>query len=189
MSIKFHLLLVLCLCCPFWAQSQDAELKTKELGLTFQQYPTGSVPGLSYTFQPGEDSHHSLQLRLGYNIVYHGNAGVWEDERGGGFGFSPGWLYHFKAERKGLYLGSRLDVWFNSIDWKGQGPADNPINGTSNIVVLQPTAVAGYRILLGVNFVLVPEIAVGAEINVINDGKNVGQGAILLGGLTLARRF
>lgn len=188
MSIKSLLLLTICLCCSFWARSQDAGQKTKELGLTFQQYPTGSIPGLSYTFNAGE-SHHSLQLRLGYNIVYHGDAGVWDDEKGGGFGFSPAWLYSFKADRQGLYIGGRLDVWFNSIDWEGVGPADTPISGTSNIVVLQPTAVAGYRIPLGTNFVLAPELAFGAEINAINDGADVGQGAILLAGITLARRF
>lgn len=57
-----------------------------------------------------------LQLRLGYNTIYHGDAGVWEDEKGGGFGFSPAWLYSFNADRRGLYVGGRLDVWFNGID-------------------------------------------------------------------------
>lgn len=48
---------------------------------------------------------------------------------------------------------------------------------------------AGDKIPLGTNFVLTTELALGAEINVINDGEDVGQGAILLVGFTLARRF
>lgn len=189
MTTRSSLFLIVCLCCSLGARAQDEGLRTKELGFTFQQYPTGSIPGLSYTFQPGESSQYSLQLRVGYNIVYHGDAGVWDDETGGGFGFSPAWFYHLKEDRTGLYLGGRLDVWFNSIDWEGQGPWDQPLSGNSDIIVLQPTAVAGYRILLGENYVLVPEVALGAEVNIILDGEETGQGAIVLGGITLARRF
>ena len=39
------------------------------------------------------------------------------------------------------------------------------------------------------NFIVLPTISLGAEINVKTEGAEVGQGAILLLGATLAKRF
>jgi hypothetical protein len=162
-------------------------LQAQEIGLTHQQYPTGTIPGATFTLPVG--NQNALQLRVGYNIVYHGDAGVHENEEGGGLGFSPAWLHSFKEDRSGLYIGGRLDIWFNGIDWADNIGAANEVNGMTDIVVVQPTAILGYRLNLGDKFVLTPELAVGAEINAIQDGEDVGQGAILLMGITLARRF
>ena len=186
MRIKTILLLLLC-CGTFGARAQDAESGFKELALNFQQYPTGSIPGLTYT--ASLKPHQSVQLRVGYNFVYHGDAGVQSEETGGGFGFSPAWLYAFRADHRGLYLGARLDVWFNTIDWVQYLNAPGAGQGTTKLVVVQPTAAIGYRLLLGDRFTLTPELALGVEINAITDGEPTGQGAVLLGGLSVGRKF
>lgn len=164
-----------------------SSLQAQEIGLTLQQYPTGTIPGATFTLPVG--NQNALQLRVGYNIVYHGDAGVWDNEEGGGFGFSPAWFHSFKEDRSGLYIGGRLDIWFNRIDWTDFLDTPVELNGMTDIVVVQPTAILGYRLNLGDKLVLTPELAVGAEINAIQDGEDVGQGAILLVGITLARRF
>jgi len=171
----------------FWARAQDAENGFKELALSFQQYPTGSIPGLIYT--TSLKPHQYLQLRVGYNFVYHGDAGVQDEETGGGFGFSPAWMYAFRTDHQGLYLGARLDVWFNTINWVQYLNAPGTDQGTTELVVVQPTAAIGYRLLLSDRFTLTPELALGVEINAITNGAPTGQGAILLGGLSLGRRF
>ncbi len=63
------------------------------------------------------------------------------------------------------------------------------ISGTSKVTVLQPTAELGYFFLLDNGLVLLPTIALGAEINIQTEGEEVGQGAILLLGATIAKRF
>ena len=188
MPIKVLPILIICLCSSFWARTQDATSGTKELGIVFQQYPTGSIPGISFTFGLGQ-AHSSLQLRAGYNIVYHGDAGVHESEDGGGPGGSLAYLYGFREDRSGLYLGGRLDFWFNSIDWKDNIGTVAEVTGTTSITVLQPTAALGYKYLLGQRFTLTPELALGVEINTQQEGADVGQGLILLAGITLAHRF
>lgn len=188
MSMKSIILLLTCLCSPFTARSQDAMGKIEELGVVFQQYPTGSIPGLSYTFGLGK-KYSSLQLRIGYNIVYHGDAGVHESEDGGGAGGSLAYLYAFREDRSGLYLGGRFDAWFNSIDWKDNINRPNELSGTTTLTVLQPTVCIGYKLLIGKQFTLTPELALGAEINTFQDGVDVGQGIILLAGITLAHRL
>ena len=152
-----------------------------EIGLVFQQYPTGSIPGARLGLFLSEQ--HSIELRLGYNIVYHGDAGVHELEEGGGFGFSPGYQYHFNTSERGFFLGSRVDFWFNTVDWKDNIGMANEINGTTKIMVVQPTLIAGHRIPLGQQLNLTPTLAFGVEINTMQEGADVGQGAILLAGI------
>ncbi len=154
--------------------------KAVELGLEFQQYPTGSIPGARLGLFLSDQ--HSIELRLGYNIVYHGDAGVHELEEGGGFGFSPGYQYYFNTAERGLFLGGRVDFWFNTVDWKDNIGLANEITGTTEIMVVQPTLISGYRIPIGQQLNLTPTLAVGAEINTMQEGEDVGQGAILLVG-------
>lgn len=158
-----------------------------EIGLEFQQYPTGTLAGIRGAWSPAP--HHTLELRLGYNIVYHGDAGVHQLEEGGGFGFTPGFQYWFKPTHEGFFLGARMDVWFNSIDWKDNMNTTEEISGTTKITVLQPTAILGYGFSFDNQLSLVPTLAFGVEINTNQEGENVGEGAILLAGLQLNYRF
>ncbi len=157
------------------------------LGLEFQQYPTGSIPGVRLGFALAD--HHSLELRVGYNIVYHGDAGVHELEEGGGFGFSPGYQYWFRSAHEGLFLGARVDFWFNSVDWKDNIGLANELSGTTEIMVIQPTLTGGYSIPIAQKLYLTPTLAFGAEINTRQEGADVGEGAILLAGLQLNYRM
>jgi len=72
-----------------------------------------------------------------------------------------------------------VDLWFLDIDWK-----DDPnLSGSTDVVVLQPTVEGGYAWWLGPGR-LELLAAVGAEINVDEDGEDVGDGAIGLIGFT-----
>ncbi len=157
------------------------------IGVEFQAYPTGFIPGIHVEYAVGTKS--SFQGRIGYNVVRHRDLGVHEDERGGGFGGTLGYRYYFNPERKGWLLGARCDIWGNEVDWKDEIGQVNEVSGTTNVTVLQPTAELGYVIPLKNNFIVLPTISLGAEINVKTEGAEVGQGAILLLGATLAKRF
>lgn len=168
--------------------STAQESTPTDFGIEFQAYPTGLIPGIRLEKAIG--SHHGASLRLGYNLVRHGDAGEHMDERGGGFGFTLGYRRYFKAGFEGLFLGSRVDFWFNSVDWMDIGPADQEIRGNTKITVFQPTLELGYLILFGEDqWFFSPKLALGAEINIKTDGAEVGEGAILLGGVAVGRRF
>ena len=154
-------------------------------GPEVQQYPTGFLFNLHLSKYVS--SRFAVESRVGYNLVRHGDAGVHDDERGGGWGGSigahrilgtPG-----REENQGWIIGGRCDLWFNKIDWKDRMAMSNEIKGKTEAIVLQPTAFAGYQILLHDRLFLTPTIALGAEINIRESGGEVGEGLILLWGI------
>ena len=159
---------------------------SQSLGFEFQAYPTGLIPGIRYANGWGEK--HEWNLRLGLNLIDHRDLGVQSDEKGWGYGGSLGYRYYVKPGWKGLFLGPRLDLWRNHIDWIDIQPNDDQLTGTTRLFVVQPTAEAGYQWVLG-NWTLAPSIAFGFEINAVTEGEETGQGAILLLGISVIRNL
>lgn len=159
------------------------------LAFEFQAYPTGIIPGLRFDYH--FKSRHSLHLRAGYNRVRHGDLGVQDNEQGDGFGGTLGYRYYFRKGWSGWFAGARSDVWRNQLDWQDKDDNGAVIGaGTSKIVVLQPTAEAGYLFLLGKSpWFVAPSLAFGVEINVKTEGAPMGEGTILLLGASVGRRF
>lgn len=159
-----------------------------DLSFEFQAYPTGLVPSLRIDklFQ----AQNAIHLRLGYNWIRHRDLGVHEDERGDGFGFTLGYRRYLNSNYEKFFLGARSDLWFNKLTWQDNIGTNNELNGNSNIIVIQPTLESGYLFLLneGRTFVA-PSAAFGFEVNVKTTGEEVGQGAILLLGLSVGTRF
>jgi len=157
-------------------------------GVELQQYPTGFLFSL-YHGVPVTD-HLFIDIRLGYNLVRHGDAGVQSDERGGGYGGSVGlyWTTGVKTQwpRKAWIFGVRSDLWYNEIDWIHRSAdcidfCEQP--GKTDVTVLQPTAIIGHQFPIGSDWLITPTLAFGAEINIEVDGAEVGEGAIFLWGL------
>ena len=180
MKYIFSLLLI----CVMGFQSYGQ--KATDLLLEWQQYPTGSIPGLR--FETSLSNKSSLILKLGYNTFNHKDLGVHAGEQGNGYGFTIGYKSYFKPDHKGWSIALKNDVWWNKVDWfdNDQGTI---ITGETSIVVIQPTAELGYTILLGSGVVLTPHIALGIEWNVQTKGEPTGEGLILLGGVGIGKRF
>lgn len=156
--------------------------KTFKIGIELQGYPTGFIPGVrgDLFFSDFSKAH----VRLGYNVVRHGDAGEHDDERGGGFGFTLGYdILPFQSHR--WMFGVRSDLWFNEIDWYDRGIQLPNVTGTTKVTVLQPTVQAGYRIPFGETVELWPTLGFGYEFNIKTEGAAVGHGAILLAGVVL----
>ena len=166
--------------------AQTEENKYFELGLEAQQYPTGFLFGLRSEI--GLKSHNVIDIRVGYNLLDHKDFGVQESEKGGGFGFTLGYRYYFNPDNQKWFLGARSDLWFNEVDWF-DNREDEMRSGMTNVVVLQPTAIVGYRFLIKEHWVITPTLAFGAEINIKTKGEEVGQGAIVLWGVNLGYQF
>ncbi len=158
-----------------------------QFGLGIQQYPTGFLFTVMGVYAMNEQT--DFEVRIGYNLVRHGSAGVHEDERGGGWGGSLAIFKRAIARYPRLSLGLRTDLWFNQIDWKDDIQSANPQFGHTDAIVFQPTLVGHYVIELGDHFTLVPSLALGAEINLRERGGEVGEGPILLWGFQFFRSF
>ena len=172
---------------PLLCRAQIERSQTN-ISVEFQAYPTGLVPGVRIAKLFKEQ--HALHFRLGYNWIRHRDLGVHEDERGDGFGFTLGYRQYFSPNHEKYFVGVRSDFWFNELIWKDNIGGGNEITGVSNIRVIQPTLEAGHLFLLsdGSTFVS-PSVAFGFEVNIKTEGEEVGQGAILLVGLSLGKRF
>jgi len=157
-----------------------AQGKTLKLGFEAQGYPTGFVPGLRGDLFISDFS--KVHLRLGYNIVRHGDAGEHQDERGGGFGLTLGYDLIPTTNHRWT-VGLRTDLWFNKIDWYDVQETGEERHGESRVKVLQPTIQGGFRLPAGARFEFIPTIAFGYEVNIVTKGEEIGQGPILLLGL------
>jgi len=176
----FTLLFTFCSIALF-AQSESLY----EIGVETQVYPTGVIPGVRFAFLP--DSKNEYTLRVGYQFIDHRDLGKHLDETGSGFGGSIGYRRFLKDNSKGFAIGARVDVWKNTIDWEDE-VIGIPVTGTTDIIVLQPTAIAEYVFSFG-DFKVIPSVAFGIEWNVKTEGEPTGEGAILLLGLTLGQRI
>lgn len=151
-----------------------------DFGLELQAYPAGIVPGAQARWRMDEDD--AVFVRAAANLTDRQDFGEHDDESGGGFGLGAGWRHAVAGDlgADGWLYGARLDLWSLSIDWKDPGPRE----GTTDVLVLQPTAEFGYGWSTAAGSRIELTATLGAEINVDTDGEDVGEGAILLLGLT-----
>ena len=162
--------------------------------LETQAYPAGIIPGVRFDFNIGNNSY--LTSWIGYNFTDRQDFGKNDNEEGGGPGFGIGYVRSdFISSDLSVHI--RTDLWFMDIDWRDSqticgtvSPCfEQGINGTSEIIILQPTVGIEYMIPSSTNLFLKPSLSFGYEINIKTKGREVGEGAILLIGLSLGRRF
>jgi len=173
--MKFKYPLIICLL--FLTVAVQAQTTHIDIDFEFQAYPTGLIPGMRFEAASGKNAGH---IRLGLNWIRHGSAGVHDNERGQGFGFSLGYKRYFTENHLGYFVELKNDLWFNEIDWKDNLNLPNEFGGRSDVVVTQPTIGAGYMFQLNPYMVISPTLAFGYEVNLWTDGEPTGEGAIFL---------
>ena len=154
------------------------------VGPEIQVYPAGIIAGVVAQTPVSDDD--LFTFRIAYNATDRQDFGEQDDEEGGGPGFGVGYRHFFGEDYLGWLVGGRLDLWFLEIDWED----DNPVaEGTTDVIVLQPTIEGGYAFDAGDGWRLEVTASVGAEINVDEDGEDVGEGAIGLLGVSFTKEF
>ena len=160
-----------------------------QVGLQAQQYPTGFI----FTLAADKiwDHKNLLEVRVGYNTFDHKDMGEQLMEEGDGFGGSVGYKRYLNEELTQWLFGFRTDIWFNEVEYLVPTtiPETPFVMQKSEIVVIQPTLLAGYTIPLNDVLVVTPEVAFGVEWNVDTDGAPTGEGHILLWGVTIVHRI
>ena len=154
------------------------------IGPEVQVYPAGIIAGVLAQTPVSDDD--LFTFRIAYNATDRQDFGEQDDEEGGGPGFGVGYRHFFDEDYLGWLVGGRLDLWFLEIDWED----DNPVaEGTTDVIVLQPTIEGGYAFDGGDGWRIEVTASVGAEINVDEDGEDVGEGAIGLLGVSFTKEF
>lgn len=154
-------------------------------GPEVQLYPAGLIGAAHFQYALGEDD--ALTWRIGANLTERGDFGEHDDESGSGFGGGVGWRRTVEDGPDpgvGWVWGARVDFWQMDIDWKDRAPLRR---GNTETVVFQPTVEAGYLWPLGGGWRAQILAGLGAEINTGEDGEDVGEGLILLVGVTFLR--
>lgn len=162
--------------------------KFQAAGLDTQVYPAGVNSTARADWSVSEQ--RTLSLHAGYNNTERQDFGEHDDESGGGPGFGISGRHYWGEDYSGWFAGGRLDLWLLDIDWQDRPGTPAARAGQTDIVVLQPTALGGYRWKLGNSpWRLDLYAAGGVEINVSTAGEDVGEGAIGLLGLALSYAF
>lgn len=164
------------------AASPGAQAGEYQPGAEFRGYPSGEIISGFLGTDLGNNYYGSASIS--YNFAQRGNNGVHADEKGGGVGGGLTVDKYFRSGQVGWFVGGRAELFGLSIDYRDPGTS-----GTSDILVFQPTARAGYAWAFdGGRYGLQLGLSLGAEINVHTKGADVGDGAIVLGGVAFSFR-
>lgn len=156
------------------------------VGLEFQAYPAGLVPGIRWERPVRGD--WALALRLGWNLTDRRDWGEHDDESGDGPGGGLSVLRHFEGWGRSWRAGVRVDTWWLEIDWEDDAASTlGAREGRTEVVVVQPTVVLGVKLWSSGPWTAEVTVAFGQEINVETDGEEVGEGLIGLLGITFMR--
>lgn len=178
--------IIICLPTVIFAQSS--------ISIETQAYPAGVIPGLRIDFSLSDDVE--FFARGAYNFTNRRDWGVHENEKGGGAGFGIGAEFT-NSNLNQFSLNIRADLWFMDVDFYDFETIcpfvppcfEQRIDGSSDVTVLQPTIGFGYQIPLSGSFFIKPSLNLGYEINIKTKGEDVGEGAILLGGIQIGYLF
>lgn len=157
---------------------------TAQYGYELQAYPAGIITGPRIEWSRSE--REVIAVRPGWNITDRRDFGEHDDEQGDGPGIGVNYRRWLAPDRTGWLFGGRLDLWWLEIDWKDDPGKPSEVEGKTDVVVLQPTLEGGYSFRLSERWRLDLTLGLGAEINVDTDGEDVGEGAILLGGISFS---
>lgn len=159
-----------------FAQKKDTIHSFKTVGLSLQIYPAGLISCV--TFENYVSQKGSLLFRLGINYADRKDYSPYNDnEKGKGFGGSMGYRKHVPLKLGKIVFGLHCDIWNMWINWKNDIGEPNYTKGQTYTLVLQPWIEGGYFIRLkSIPLQFGITTGFGREINVVTNGKDVGQG-------------
>ncbi len=162
--------------------SQDMGYRTTDVGVEYQWQPKSQVFALhlAYNLQV----HHSFQARLGYTKTNWLDKGRNDNEEGSGFGGSLGYRYYIGYIPKEFFMGVRADIWSMKVFWQR-----GTLSGTSKVIAIQPALEMGYMFLLNDQVFITPAVTCGSLKNVKVEGRVVGEGLMLLMGVSAGWKF
>lgn len=170
-----------------FAQTEKVSTSKKiEFGTEFQLYPIGYITTITSNIFIKENL--AIRVRVGGNFADREDfSGRNDDEKAEGFGGSLGLVKYFPYRRGNFIAGAHIDGWNMWTAWKDGLNNLNPQSGTTYNLVVQPWINGGYLYDVSKKLNVGLTAGFGREINVITNGKNVGEGWI--GSLSFIANF
>jgi len=161
-----------------------------QVELAMDVYPAGILPTVGYAIPV--TGGVSMRLMLSCNVTNRRDWGRHDQEDGHGPGIGAELPLFPATDGRGLFFGPRIQLFRMVINWEDkpdcsdeQCAPSSPARmvGQSRIIVVQPMGVVGYRFerpgLIRSWFF---RAGLGAEINAVTLGDDVGEGAIFIVG-------
>lgn len=152
-----------------------------QFGAEVQLYPTGCFLGPRVEVQLGE--RDAVHARAAVHFLDRGSSGLHDRETGSGYGAGVGWRRWLDSYGGGWNFGARMDFWRLDIPWDNYQPAQR---GNSNVTVWVPAVEGGYSWRMEGGGHVDLNLSLGREFNIDTDGADVGEGAILMLGVSLS---
>ena len=187
--MRFYFLFIfnfsLLIACFSQTNEEVQQHKTGSGGVSAQVYPAGYI--IAVYVDLSRTTKTSFLIRTGWNFIDRKDFSHYNDhEEGNGIGMGVSYRRHFFLHKGEIMAAINTDVWNEWIDWENNIGQINQASGKTYTLVLQPWLETGY--FTGVNKSSLKygiTAGFGREINVVTDGKDVGQGWILSGLLHL----
>ncbi|MEZ6015136.1 MAG: hypothetical protein R3F49_08490 [Planctomycetota bacterium] len=162
-------------------QSSSFLDRKTNFGGEVQVYPTGLFLGPRAELELNE--RDSVHARAAVHFADRGSAGEHDDEQGSGWGGGLGYRRWLDTYGKDWSVGGRLDLWRLSLDWRDNSPTRS---GNTDVTVLVPSVEGGYSWPMDGGGRVDLNLGLGYEFNLDTDGADVGQGAILMFGVSFS---
>ena len=164
--------------------AQDAGYRTTDVGASFQYSPDFNTYSLHLAFNSEE--YHSFILRGNYARSGSRKTDTHTSESGSGWGGYLGYRYHFSVIPKRAFLGLGLGIQSMKIDW-----STTLLEGTTNLMILQPTIEAGYTLVINDYMYITPSVSGIIQTKLNSKGANVdfGKGFAPAAGISIGWRF
>ncbi len=120
------------------AAGTPAAAEGGQIGVDLQRYPVGTIASLVYRHPVSERG--DLWFGVGHNDADREDNGEFDDEQASGPGLSIGYRHSLADDRRGWSVGGRVDLWALEVDWIDRVGTPFESRGTTETLVLQPTA-------------------------------------------------
>lgn len=151
-------------------------------GVEANAYPTGQLIGPRGELRLAERG--ALSGRAAIHFADRGDDGEHDREDGSGYTGGIGWRQWLDDYGDDWFVGARLELSRLALGWTDDGPPER--SGNSNVTIVTPFIEGGYSWAFENDLRLDLFASLGREVNVDTDGADVGEGAILMVGVSFS---
>lgn len=166
------------------ARSQEAGFRTTDVGATFQYSPDFNTYSLHLAFNAEE--YHSFILKGNYARSGSRKTSTHTSESGSGWGGYLGYRYHFSVIPKRAFLGLGAGIQSMKVNW-----STPLLEGSTNLLLLQPTLEAGYTLVINDYMYITPSVSGILLTKLSSKGADVdfGSGFVPAASISMGWRF
>jgi hypothetical protein len=145
------------------AKSQDFGYNTFDAAAEYKWASNSPDVGLQFAFNA--KVHSSIIFSGAFKTAFKPIPNTHNNERGRGWGAGIGYRYYFSVLPKGLFLGTRGELWM-----MGMYRTANETASTTHVTIFQPNAELGYTGLINDIFFVTVYASAGKQMTISSPG-------------------